>query len=120
VFELLGPAFQLLGLPVVAVAFSTGAVSIRFLAAFLLMALLLGALLSVSALALEEFSFRRHAQGREAARLLRFALLENFGYRQLTDFWRLQAFVDLVRRRRHWGEMKRRGLGIAREAAGRS
>ena len=120
VFELLGPVFQLLGLPVVAVAFSTGAVSVRFLAAFLLMALLLGALLSVSALALEEFSFRRDSEGREAARLLRFAVLENFGYRQLTDFWRLQAFVDLARRRQYWGEMKRRGLGIAREVPGRS
>jgi len=119
-FELLGPLFQLLGLPVVAVAFSTGAVSMRFLAAFLLMALLVGVLLSVAALALEEFSFRRHSRGREAVRLLWFALLENLGYRQVTDFWRVQAFVDLARRHRHWGEMKRRGLGIAREAAGRS
>ena len=92
----------------------------RFLAAFLLMALLVGVLLSVAALALEEFSFRRHSRGREAVRLLWFALLENLGYRQVTDFWRVQAFVDLARRHRHWGEMKRRGLGIAREAAGRS
>jgi hypothetical protein len=83
------------------------------------MAVLLGALLSVSALALEEFSFRRHARGREAGRLLVYALLENLGYRQLTDFWRLQAFVDIVRRRHEWGEMKRRGLGYAPGAGGR-
>jgi hypothetical protein len=58
VFELLGPVFQLLGYPVVIVAFATSAVSLAFLLAFLVMALLLGVLLSVSALALEEFSFR--------------------------------------------------------------
>jgi cellulose synthase/poly-beta-1,6-N-acetylglucosamine synthase-like glycosyltransferase len=116
VFELLGPVFQLLGYPVVIVAFATGAVSLAFLLAFLVMALLLGVLLSVSALALEEFSFRRYARGREAARLLLFAVLENFGYRQLNDFWRLQAFADLARRRRSWGDMHRRGLGTAPSA----
>jgi cellulose synthase/poly-beta-1,6-N-acetylglucosamine synthase-like glycosyltransferase len=121
VFELLlGPVFQLLGFPVVAVAFSTDVVSLRFVATFLIMAVLLGVLLSVSALALEEFNFRRHSRGRETARLLVFAVLENLGYRQLTDFWRLQAFADLARRRRHWGEMKRRGLGyVSGPAPGR-
>jgi cellulose synthase/poly-beta-1,6-N-acetylglucosamine synthase-like glycosyltransferase len=116
VFELLGPVFQLLGYPVVIVAFATSAVSLAFLLAFLVMALLLGVLLSVSALALEEFSFRRYARGREAARLLLFAVLENFGYRQLNDFWRLQAFADFARRRRSWGDMHRRGLGTAPSA----
>ena len=77
------------------------------------MAVLLGILLSVSALALEEFSFRRHARGREAARLLTWAVLENFGYRHLVDVFRLMAFSDLARRRRSWGEMRRRGLGYA-------
>jgi hypothetical protein len=118
VFELLGPVFQLLGYPLVILAFLDGAVSGGFLAAFLTVALLLGVVLSVSALALEEWSFRRHARGRDAARLLVFAVLENFGYRQLNDWWRLCAFLDLARRRHDWGEMKRRGLGYAPDAAG--
>jgi cellulose synthase/poly-beta-1,6-N-acetylglucosamine synthase-like glycosyltransferase len=112
VFELIGPIVQVLGYPVVIVAFLMGAVSVEFLAAFLLMSVLLGILLSVSALALEEFSFRRHVRDRDVAKLLLYAVLENFGYRQLNDFWRVQAFYDLARRRRHWGEMRRRGLGL--------
>jgi PAS domain S-box-containing protein len=115
--ELLGPVVQLLGYPIVIAAFLLHAVSLAFLLAFFITALLLGALLSVSALALEEFSFRRHARNRDAVRMIVFAILENLGYRQLNDFWRLQAFVDLARRRHAWGEMKRRGLG-ATPAAG--
>ena len=110
-FELLGPIIEVLGYPVVAFAAATGAVSWTFLVAFAVVSVLLGVLLSVSALALEEFSFRRHARGREAARLLAYGVLENLGYRQLTDFWRLLAFVDIARRHRHWGEMRRRGFG---------
>ena len=109
-FELLGPLVQLLGYPVVVTAFVLHAVSAAFLVAFSIAAVLLGVLLSVSALALEEFSFRRHARDRDAARMLLFAVLENFGYRQLNDFWRLQAFVDLARGAHGWGEMQRRGF----------
>ena len=108
--ELIGPLPKLLGYPVVATAAALGAVSLPFLATFLVASLLLGVLLSASALALEEFSFRRHARDREAARLLAYAILENFGYRQLNDLWQTLAFVDLARRRRQWGEMRRRGL----------
>ena len=41
--------------------------------------------LSFAALALEEFSFRRHPRGREVVRLLAYAVFENLGYRQLTS-----------------------------------
>jgi hypothetical protein len=37
-------------------------------------------------------------------------VLENFGYRQLADMWRLLGLVDVVRRKRAWGDMRRRGL----------
>jgi len=110
VFELAGPVIELLGYPVVATATATGAVSLAFLAAFLIVSLLLGMLLSVSALALEEFGFRRHRRGREAAILLLYALIENVGYRQLADAWRIVGLVDALRRRRGWGQMRRRGL----------
>ena len=110
-FELLGPVIQVLGLPLVILATITGAISFAFLGAFLVASILLGVLLSVSALALEEFSFRRHARGREAVRLLVYAVVENFGYRQLTDVWRVVAYLDIVRRRRSWGEQQRHGIG---------
>ncbi|MHB1865584.1 MAG: glycosyltransferase family 2 protein [Candidatus Saccharimonadales bacterium] len=115
IFELAGPVIELLGYPVVATATATDAVSLTFLAAFLIVSLLLGMLLSVSALALEEFGFRRHRRGREAATLLLYALIENVGYRQLADAWRILGLVDLLRRRRGWGQMTRRGLARNRQ-----
>jgi hypothetical protein len=67
--------------------------------------------LSVAALALEEFSFRRHPRKREVVRLVAYAIVENLGYRQLNDVWRNLAFVDLARRRTGWGVQRRRGIG---------
>jgi hypothetical protein len=68
---------------------------------------------SISALALEEFSFRRHPHGREIVRMLGYAAVENLGYRQLSDVWHGLAFWDLARRKRSWGEMTRRGFQTA-------
>jgi cellulose synthase/poly-beta-1,6-N-acetylglucosamine synthase-like glycosyltransferase len=112
IFEFVGPLMQVLGYPIVLAAFLTGAVSLAFVGAFLALAVLLGVLLSVSALGLEELSFRRYTRAREAGTLLVYAVLENFGYRQLNDFWKLQAFAELLRRKGEWGEMRRRGLGL--------
>jgi cellulose synthase/poly-beta-1,6-N-acetylglucosamine synthase-like glycosyltransferase len=113
VFELLGPPLSLLGYLVLPLAWALGALSVGYLLSFFLVAVLLGQLLSISALALEEFSFRRHPESREVLRMLRYAALENFGYRQLSDVWRGMAFWDLARRRRGWGEMTRRGFQTA-------
>jgi cellulose synthase/poly-beta-1,6-N-acetylglucosamine synthase-like glycosyltransferase len=113
VFELLGPLIQLVGLPVTIYAFATGRLSFAFLIGFLVVSLLLGLLLSVAALALEEFSFRRHPSTRDVVRLLVFSVFENIGYRQLNDYWRLLGFVDLARRKRSWGAQQRRGIGYS-------
>ncbi len=113
VFELLGPAIQLTAFIVLPPAWALGMIAASAFIAFLVLALALGVVLSVAALALEEFSFRRHVRHGDVARMLAFAVLENFGYRQLTDAWRLAGFVDVARRRRDWGQMTR--LGLARE-----
>jgi cellulose synthase/poly-beta-1,6-N-acetylglucosamine synthase-like glycosyltransferase len=113
VFELFGPLFQLASVVVMPVAWALGVLDPAILVAFGIVAILLGVLLSVAALALEEFSFRRHPHGIDVVRMLFYAVAENFGYRQLVDFWRLQALWDLVRRRKGWGEMKRKGFAAA-------
>jgi cellulose synthase/poly-beta-1,6-N-acetylglucosamine synthase-like glycosyltransferase len=112
-FELLGPLIELLGYVVIPAAAGFGLLSIEFFLAFLVVGLLLGVLLSISALAIEEFSFRRHPSGREATRLLFFAAVDSFGYRQLLAVFRLQGLGDFLLRRRGWGEMRRRGLRYA-------
>jgi cellulose synthase/poly-beta-1,6-N-acetylglucosamine synthase-like glycosyltransferase len=111
VFELLGPVIEVAGPIATIYWWANGDLSTLFLVIFLAVAFLLGILLSVAALALEEFSFRRHPQTREVFRLVGYSILENLGYRQLNDLWRAMAFVDLARRTKSWGAQKRRGIG---------
>jgi hypothetical protein len=50
-------------------------------------------------------------------RLLAYAVVDSFGYRQLCDVWRVQGTWDALRRRRGWGRQERRGLGEPAAAA---
>jgi cellulose synthase/poly-beta-1,6-N-acetylglucosamine synthase-like glycosyltransferase len=113
VFEFLGPLVELTGYISIPIFASLGLLSTTFLIAFLTVSLLLGTLLSVAALALEEFSFRRHARGRDAAVLIAYAVVENLGFRQLQNVWRLRAYVDLARGRKEWGTQQRKGYTSA-------
>jgi len=47
---------------------------------------------------------------RDIVRLLFYAMLETFGYRQRTVWWRLKAFAGVWKRRQVWGEMVRKGF----------
>ena len=115
-FEFLSPIIELFGPPFVIVWFALGRLSLTFFAAFMVVAILLGFLLSVAALALEEINFRRHRRGRELVRLVFLAAFENVGYRQINALWRFMAYIDLIRKREGWGDMQKRGLGV-QEAA---
>lgn len=115
-FEFLGPIVELVGLPMIVAWWLLGDLSPLVLAGFFVVAIMLGTLLSVATLTLEEYTFQRHRDGREIARLIGFALVENLGYRQILAFWRFVAFFDLARGHGEWGEMQRKGFMKTPEA----
>ena len=86
------------------------AVSYAALAAFLLVAIGMGILLSVNGLLLETMSFRVYSRRRDMLQLFLMAVLENFGYRQLNTLWRCRGLWQWFSRRKHqWGVMRRSG-----------
>jgi cellulose synthase/poly-beta-1,6-N-acetylglucosamine synthase-like glycosyltransferase len=114
IFELAAPLVEIVGPPLTIVWWATGRLSTSFLVSFLVVAFLLSILLSVAALALEEFSFRRHPRSREVARMIWWSIWENVGYRQINGLWRVQGLWDALRRRRGgWGAQRRRGFTSA-------
>src|SRR5262249_55917713 len=116
IFEFLGSIVELLGIPVVLAAWLLGALSIEFLLAFLAVSVLLSVFLSFAAILLEEYVVRRHERAGDIALLVLYGILDNFGYRQMTSFWRCRGAVDLLRGRSDWGQMQRRGLERPAEA----
>jgi hypothetical protein len=112
IFECLGPLIEVLGYASVAVLGIAGLLSPDAFLAFLFASVGLGILLSTNALFLEELSFHLFPRPGQQLRLFLAAILENFGYRQLHSFWRLEGmlrWVLRIRREHRWGRMHRHG-----------
>jgi cellulose synthase/poly-beta-1,6-N-acetylglucosamine synthase-like glycosyltransferase len=107
-FELLGPAIEVAGYIFMLIAALLGWISWEVTAIFFCLAVGLGVMLSTSALVLEELSFHVYPRMRDLFRLFFIAIIENFGYRQLTVLWRLQGLYGWLRGKKpEWGTMKR-------------
>lgn len=109
-FELLGPVVEIVGYITVPLAWYLGILDRSFLVLFLIVAFVVGTLLSVGALLLEEIAFRRYPRLRDLLRLIAYGFLENFGFRQFLSLVKVKALFDLAFRRREWGKMERRGF----------
>jgi cellulose synthase/poly-beta-1,6-N-acetylglucosamine synthase-like glycosyltransferase len=108
VFEWLGPLLQIGGLVFMAFGFFGGIISAAAFWAFLLAEIALGLTLSMSALMLEEMSFHIYKRPGELVALTLAAILDNFGYRQITTLWQVEGLLQWARRTRgRWGEMTR-------------
>jgi cellulose synthase/poly-beta-1,6-N-acetylglucosamine synthase-like glycosyltransferase len=109
-FEMLAPVIEMSGYIIIPVSYASGMVSLPFFALFLTVAILTGVILSTGAVVLEELYYRRYPKTSDIARLLAAAFLENFGYRQLTLWWRLRGFWDYFSGKTAWGQMARKGF----------
>lgn len=108
--EMLAPVIELFGYVITALALYVGAVNVEFALVFLAVSLGYGLLLSLWTLALEEVTYRRYSRVTDFLKLCAFAVLENFGYRQITVWFRLQAFWKFARGNRSWGLQRREGF----------
>lgn len=112
VFELLAPVVELVGIAAALIGLAVGAVNLTYALLFVMVALAYAILLSIAALALEEFSFHRYRRWRDLGLAIACAFVENLGYRQLTAVWRLQGmWAEIKGGRAEWGVMHRQGFG---------
>lgn len=110
--EMLGPVIELLGYLSFTVTVMAGRADWLFVSAFLGVAVVLGGVLSLSAIALEELSFRRYPRLGDLFTLFGLAALENVFYRQLNTWWRVKGTISALRGARGWGQMNRKGFAV--------
>lgn len=112
-FEMLSPVLELAGYILLPILYLLGIFNLSYAATFLALSVLYAVLVSMLSVLLEDIAFRRYPRLRDIGVLLAAALLENFGYRQLTVWWRVRAFWEFWRGDLSWGVMERRGVGAA-------
>jgi cellulose synthase/poly-beta-1,6-N-acetylglucosamine synthase-like glycosyltransferase len=109
--ETLGPVIELFGTVFFLTGLFLGFVNVQFAVFFAFATLVFGVFLSLTAVLLEEISFRRYTKVKDFVKLVLLSFLENFWYRQVNAFWKTWSVIRYVRRRKmSWGHMERKGL----------
>jgi cellulose synthase/poly-beta-1,6-N-acetylglucosamine synthase-like glycosyltransferase len=115
IFEMLGPFIEVFGYIIFIVSLFLGIVNYPFALLFFLVAVILGTLLSILAILLEEYSSFRYPRLQDILIIALFCLLENFLYRQFLTLVRVKAFFDFRKGKEEWGTMQKKGFAEARQ-----
>jgi len=110
IFEWFAPVLEILGIATIILAAAIGALSRGFFVEFMIYGYLLAAMISVGAVLQEEITYRRYNDWRDVAWLMLYCFLEQFPYRQMHLFWRLQGMWQYARGDVVWRAIDRVGL----------
>lgn len=110
VVDILGPIMEVLGYFLIPLFWLMGVLSIEYLLAYTALVFVYGVFVSVASLVLEEIELKRFPRARDLAILTFAAVAENFGYRQINNFWRIKGYWQYLRADNNWGEMTRTGF----------
>ncbi|MCB2081573.1 MAG: glycosyltransferase family 2 protein [Hyphomicrobiales bacterium] len=110
IFDVVGPLLELAGYLLLPLFYLLGALNIEFMVAFLCLFFVFGIFISTMSLAMEEISLKRFSHARGLLILGFVAIIENFGYRQYNNIWRIIGWWRFLRKKQSWGEMKRVGI----------
>lgn len=95
--EALAPVMEVAGYLVIGAGVAVGALDLRFAGLFLAVALGWQMMITLASVCVEELTYRQYPRLRDFLRMLLYAVLEPFGYRQLTVWWRLKACARVLR-----------------------
>ena len=108
IFELFGAAIETIGYFLIPFSLIMGELNMFFFVMYFLLAVLLGVILSEGSLVLEQYTHRAAMTAKQSISISIYAILENFGYRQMISVFRLEGILKYRKLRKTWGKIKRK------------
>jgi cellulose synthase/poly-beta-1,6-N-acetylglucosamine synthase-like glycosyltransferase len=107
VVDVIGPLVAVLGYVIVPLGWAIGLLAHDYFLAYVAAVFSFGILMSVLSLILEQIFLAKIARARDLATLAAIAVVENLGYRQLCNLWRVWGWYQYLRKQEGWGPMQR-------------
>lgn len=109
IFEAIGPMIEIQGYIMVVLAAFLGILNQQIAILLLITTILMGVLVSLASLLIAERE-EQYFSLRDLAKLTLYAVVENFGPRQVISFWRIQGQIKVIFSQSTWGQIKRKGI----------
>lgn len=115
-FEFLAPLIEFTGFVAFLVFAFSGLMDWPFFAALLLFIYSFAAVFSMFAILMEVMTYNQYKKRREIASLMLTALLEPIFFHPFTVWSAVKGNIDLLRKKKGWGEMSRQGFAAKKAA----
>lgn len=109
IFEVIGPLFEVQGYFMLFIALILGLLNPAMMLAIFLATVGFGIIVSLSSLLVAERE-GIYLNKKDSVKLVFYAIIENFGYRQLISLYRARSFFSALFDKNVWGEQKRKGF----------
>lgn len=109
-FELLGAIVELLGYFIIPFSLLLGELNIYFFLIYLLITVTVGSMLSIGGVLLEQYTRKGRMSPHQTMTLACYAILENFGFRQILVLSRAQGIIRFKKLKNSWGNIKRKSF----------
>ena len=114
-FEFLGTAVETMGYFIIPFSLLLGELNLYFFLMYFFLAMMLGIMVSIGGLILEQYTRKGCMSSQQAMKLSLYAILENFGYRQIITLFRFGGIVRYRKYKDSWGKIKRKEFNVMSE-----
>ena len=108
IFELLGAVVEVIGYFLIPFTLIMGELNMFFFIIYFLLSVALGVILAEGSLVLEQYTHRAAMNAKQSIAISIYAVLENFGYRQMITLFRVEGIIKYRKLRKSWGKIKRK------------
>jgi cellulose synthase/poly-beta-1,6-N-acetylglucosamine synthase-like glycosyltransferase len=108
--DVLGPLTEAFGYLLIPLFWWYGMLNTPLMLAYIALFFMFGVSISIYTLILEELELRRAPSPRDLAILALISVVENFGYRQVNNLWRVIGWWEFLRKKKGWGHMVRTAI----------
>lgn len=109
-FEWMAPLIEFFGILYLGFRAIFGLVYWKILIVFLALVFSFSYLISTFAVLYEELSFPQYRRKRDVFKLVLTVFLEPFLFHPLSVLWSIEGNIDLIRKKKSWGDMQRKGF----------
>lgn len=108
VYEMFSCVIDVFGLIIILISYFSGLLNLKFLITFLFIYIFYSVIISLTAIILENYMFKYILKLSTLLKLMLFAFLESFGYRQLCSWYRITGFIGYRKRKYQWNKISRK------------
>ncbi|MGL5652772.1 MAG: glycosyltransferase family 2 protein [Paraclostridium sp.] len=108
VYEMFSCIIDVFGLIIILISYFSGLLNLKFLITFLFIYIFYSVIISLTAIILENYMFKYILKLSSLLKLMLFAFLESFGYRQLCSWYRITGFIGYRKRKYQWNKISRK------------